>query len=88
MIQDWNHNLRQEVFIMGVSTNRGNYPKMDSVKIMENPSKIDDLGVCTPIFGNTHIHRFFGDFGGKFHPILFFEAGRVPERRSGGVSSL
>ena len=25
------------------------------VKIMENPIKMDDLGVITPIFGNTHI---------------------------------
>ena len=25
------------------------------VKIMENPIKMDDLGIPTPIFGNTHI---------------------------------
>ncbi len=25
------------------------------VKIMENPIKMDDLGVPTPIFGNTYI---------------------------------
>ena len=31
--------------------NRGILP----VKIMENPIKMDDLGVYTPIFGNTHM---------------------------------
>ncbi len=38
---------------MGVSKNRGT-PKW-MVKIMENPIKMDDLGVSTIIFGNTHI---------------------------------
>ena len=40
---------------MGVSTNRG-IPKW-MVKILENPIKMDDLGVPL-IFGNTQIGRF------------------------------
>ena len=36
---------------MGVSKNRGT-PKW-MVKIMENPIKVDDLGVAYPYFGNT-----------------------------------
>ena len=28
------------------------------VKIRENPIKMDDLGVPTPIFGNIHIYVF------------------------------
>ena len=27
------------------------------VKIRENPIKMDDLGVYTPIFGNTHVQK-------------------------------
>ena len=30
-------------------------PKMDGEIFMENFIKMDDLGVKTPIFGNTHI---------------------------------
>ena len=35
---------------------------------MENPIKIDDLGVATPIFGNTHIVKpfFFWNFLASF----------------------
>ena len=40
-------------FDMDVSKNRGT-PKW-MVKIMENPTKMDDLGGNTPIFGNTHM---------------------------------
>ncbi len=35
------------------------------VKIMENPIEMDDLGVITPIFGNTHMwekHMFQATF--------------------------
>ncbi len=41
------------ILYMGVSKSRGT-PKW-MVKIMENPIKIDDLGVITPIFGLTPI---------------------------------
>ncbi len=30
------------------------------VKIMKNPIKMDDLGVFTPIFGNTHVIEIQG----------------------------
>jgi len=54
---------------MGVSKNRGTYPKMDSVKIMENPSKMDDLGVHlfleTPIFIDSS-EIFWGSFTQSF----------------------
>ena len=42
--------------MMGVSKNRGKTPKW-MVKIMENPIKMDELGVVS-IFGNTHILQF------------------------------
>ena len=41
------------IFVVGVSNNRGS-PKW-MVKIMENPIKMDDLGVFPPIFGNIHV---------------------------------
>ena len=42
---------------MGVEPKIGGKPPKWMVKIMENPFKMDDLGVPwgTPIFGNTHI---------------------------------
>ena len=43
---------------MGVSENRGVYPKMDGEKIMDNPIfNWDDLGIPI-IFGNTHIYIY------------------------------
>ena len=36
---------------MGVSNNRGKTPEMDGVYFMENPIKMDDLGV--PLFLET-----------------------------------
>ena len=41
---------------MGVSKNRGKTPKW-MVKIMENPIKMDDLGV--PLFFETPIWRLY-----------------------------
>ena len=46
------------MYHMYVSKNRGVYPPKWMVKIMENPIKMDDLGVPV-IFGNTHISRIF-----------------------------
>ena len=63
---------------MDVSKNRGTSKWM--VKIMENPSKMDDLGGNTPIFGNTHMlfivfaQRSFSledCFGIKWHEYNF-----------------
>ena len=49
------HILHACIYIyMGVSKNSGT-PKW-MVYFMENPIKMDDLGVKSPIFGNTHIH--------------------------------
>ena len=42
-----------KISYMGVSKNRGT-PKW-MVKIMENPIKMDDLGVFLLFFGNAHI---------------------------------
>ena len=66
---------------LGVSKNRGT-PKW-MVKTMENPIKMDDLGVNT-IFGNIHmgVHFFWGvitntlqrtntSLGGGFTDVLF-----------------
>ena len=62
------------------TNNRGILPPKWMVKIMENPIKLDDLGVPTPIFGNipyTRNHHFevtikktpfLKDFCGS-HPI-------------------
>ena len=41
--------------IMWVFPKIGGKPPKWMVKIMENPIKMDDLGVKTPIFGNTHV---------------------------------
>ena len=50
---------------MGVSKNRGILPPKWMVKKMENPIKMDDLGV--PLFlENTHIDMFPFPFGGLF----------------------
>ena len=49
------HQLQEHTYYMGVSKNKGT-PKW-MVKIMENPSKMDDLGGFPPIFGNTHMSQ-------------------------------
>ncbi len=48
-------NLRDKSCFMGVSKNRGIFPPKWVVKIMENPMKMDDLGV--PLFLETSIYR-------------------------------
>ena len=52
---------------MGVEPKIGGNPPKWMVKIMENPIKMDDLGVYTPIFGNTHVGSF----------LLVFEPQRI-----------
>ena len=40
---------------MDVEPKIGGKPPKWMVKIMENPTKMDDLGGKNPIFGNTHM---------------------------------
>ena len=41
---------------MGGFLQETGYPNIWMVKIMENPIKMDDLGVITTIYGNTHMN--------------------------------
>ena len=59
--------LNSHYFHRHVSKNRGKPPKW-MVKIMENPIKIDDLGVPL-LFGNTHLQK--KKRGGDFKYFLF-----------------
>ena len=55
---------------MGVSKNRGVYPPKWMVKIMENPIKMDDLGV--PLFLETLISTIYMGLVYTFWATYFF----------------
>ena len=53
---------KKHVFSRGVSGKIGGTPSKWMVKIKEKPVKMDDLGVYTLIFGNTHVFWMLGPY--------------------------
>ena len=64
-VKPWFHPGNQ---FLGASKNRGGPPKW-MVKIMENPIKMDDLGV--PLFLETPVFRSIGTICGGLFPKMY-----------------
>ena len=67
---------------MGASENRGGPPKW-MVKIMENPIKMDDLGV--PKFSETKWHHIWSRRCMSKETIIFLIYARFREGKNGGL---